>query len=213
MPWPRFAALAALGLLGPAAADAQQCGVGRFWVAAAAGASHYATAGGIDATEVGADVGFRVGPAAIQAGVRRVSPEGGVAEPDVARLSVAVPVVQTGRVSLCAVAHAGGSRFAAGDDEGTVVAGGLGLRLEAALARGRVLPFVEARGLGASLSGQLLGLDASASGASFGGEAGVAAVHGPVLVQAGVSVDGFDGGLGVTPYPDRLLRLALGFRF
>jgi hypothetical protein len=158
-------------------------------------------------------VGFRAGTVAVQASYRRISPEAGRADPDAGRLRVAVPVARATGFGVCAVAHGGVSRFSAETDEGTVLAGGLGLRVEAPLADGRVVPFAEARGLGATLSGELLGLDVSASGASFGGEAGVEAAFGSVVFQTAVSLDGFDGGLGITPYPDRLLRLALGLRF
>ena len=202
-----------LALLVPAAAHAQRCGPDGTWAAAAGGIGHYGMAGGTDAVEVGADVGFRVGATATELSYRRVMPDAGRAEPDVVRLRVAVPLARRAAIGVCAVVHAGGSRFAADPDDGTVVAGGLGLRLEAPMAGGRVLPFVEARGLGATLSGELLGTDVSESGAALGGEAGIDAATGPLVLRAAVSLDGFDGGLGVTPYPDRLLRLAVGFRF
>lgn len=207
-----FAVLALPAL--PAQVHAQQCGLGRGHVAAAGGVSHYDVAGGTAATEVGGDVGLRAAGVTLRAGYRRILPETGAADPDAARLSVGVPVTTLAGVGLCAVGHAGGTRFAAdGDEEATVVAGGVGLRIERPLAFGRVLPFVEVRGLGASMSGRVLGLDVDASGLSLGAEAGVEAGLGAVLVRATVALDGFDGGLGITPYPTRLFALALGVRF
>jgi len=208
----RFVLATTLALLAPAAAHAQQCGPEGVWATAAGGLSHYGTAGGTDASEMGADFGVG-GHTAAEVSYRRVTPDVGRADPDVARLRMAVPVTRLRGLGVCAVVHAGGSRFVADEDEGTVLAGGLGLRLEAPLAGGAVLPFVEARGLGATLTGELLGTDVSESGASLGGEVGIDAAAGPLVLRAAASLDGFDGGLGVTPYPDRLFRVAVGFRF
>lgn len=197
----------------PALAHAQRCGMDRGHLAAAAGISHYDVGGGTAATEVGGDVGLRAAGVTIRAGYRRIMPESGAADPDAVRLTVGIPVTELAGLGVCAVGHAGGARFAGDDEDATVTAGGVGLRLERPLAFGRVLPYVEVRGLAASMSGRVLGLDVDATGLALGGEAGVEAGLGALTLRATLALDGFDGGLGVTPYPNRLLGLALGVRF
>lgn len=208
-----MALTAALAAAGPSAAHAQRCGVGRAWVGAAGGYAHYDVAGGTNATEVGADLGLHLGGVAFQAGYRRILPESGIADPDGVRLSLGIPVMDVVGLGVCLVGHGGGTRYAAEGETGTTAVGGFGLRLERSLASGRVLPFVEVRALGASLTGEALGIDVDATGYSVGGEGGVEAALGGLRVAGAVSVDGFDPGLGVTPYPALGIRLGLGLRF
>lgn len=206
----RFALPALLVLLLPLAVGAQGCGPDGAWVDATAGLARFDIAGGVDAVELGADVGFRIRGLTVGAGYRRFQPESGTSDPAAIRIRVAAPLVERGGVALCAVGHGGGSRFGADGADATLIVGGLGLRAERPL--GRFLPYVELRGLAASLSGRILDSDLDGTGLAVGGEAGVDALFGPWVGRVAVGVNGLDGALGPSPYPARVARLGLGYR-
>jgi hypothetical protein len=209
-------ALAGALALSPAGAVAQRCGVvGETGAAAVAGYAHYEMAGGVDGWEVGADVAFAPGPLGARVGYRKLLIDGGDADPDVVRGTLAVPLAGLSGVATCALVEAGLSRYSAPAGEATSVAGGAGLAvaLPLGLAAGGAVPFVAVRALHARTESTVLGVDGSGGGWSLGVEGGVSAGLGPLLLRLTGSVDGFDDTLGATPYPDRSVRLAVGFRF
>lgn len=203
-------AAAAVALLAPAAATAQACGIVP-GLAAAGGYVAY-DVGSTSGIAVGADVGVAADPVLFQVGYRRAVLEGDAAQPDIVRGVVAVPVADAGGMTTCVTAHAGGTRFSFEDDTGGVLAGGVGLTLTTTESE-PVQPFLTVRGLGASATGTVLGLDVDASGFSLGVEAGLVAALGPVALRVAGSLDGFDDGLGVTPYANQAVEVGLGIRF
>ena len=136
-----------------------------------------------------------------------------ISEPDVVTAAVAVPVLRKLGLVLCGTAHGGVGRVALGDDEATTLAGGLGLRLAAPIGLGSLAatPFAELRGLAAQTTGTDLEVDAS--GLSLGGAFGVQVRVGPITLRLAGAIDGFDEGLGATPYPNRSVEAVAGFRF
>lgn len=205
-----FSLLSAILLLVPAPGAAQTCGLVP-GVSAAGGYVHYPVAGGTSGAAIGGELAVEVRPAVVQLGYRRMLLEGDGADPDVARAVVAYPAYRLAGLDLCAVGHAGVTRFTLDSDAGWLVAGGIGATL--ASADGPLQPYVSVRGLGARTVGTVLGLDVEASGLSLGVEAGLAAVFGPAALRLSGTVDGFDDGLGVTPYPGQSAELALQIRF
>ncbi len=205
--------LLAAGL--PAAASAQACGLAHgAGISAAGGWVHYDLGAGVDGYSAGADLALAAGPVALRAGYRRMLLEGDT-DPDVLRLALALPVVRVLGVDVCATGYAGGARFAIADDSGLALAGGLGVTLAVSRPVGPagIAPFVTVRGLGAQTTGTVLGFDLDASGLSLGVEGGLAAVLGPFDLRLTGSLDGFDSGLGTTPYPARSVELAVGLGF
>lgn len=201
--------------LTPRPAAAQTCartgvGAGGYFAAV-----HYDMAGGVDGHELGGLLRGGVGGVAMEAAAGRVLLTDGRPEPDVARVTVRVPVETRGDFVFCLVGHAGASRFSAAPDDGQVIAGGAGVavRRVVALGSGSFVPFAEGRGLWARSTGEILGLDTGATGRAFGGEAGAELAYGPVWLRGSASFDGFADGLGPTAYPTRALRLEAGLRF
>lgn len=198
-------------LLAPTTAAAQACGI-LPGVAVAGGYVSYPVAGGTSGMAVGADVALDVSSVAAEVGYRRILLDGDAADPDVLRAVVAYPAVRVEGVAICAVAHGGMTRFTYESDTGMVAAGGLGVRLSPA-GVSTLRPYLSVRGLGARATGTVLGLDVDASGLSVGAEAGVTAVLGPAAVRVSGTLDGFDDGLGITPYPGTSAELAIQLRF
>ena len=205
-----FSLLSLLLVLAPAPGAAQTCSVVP-GVAAAGGYVRYPVAGGTSGAAVGADLAVHVRPAVLQLGYRRMLLEGAAADPDVVRGVVVYPAYRLAGLDLCAVGHGGLTRFTLDSDAGWLVAGGIGATL--APAPGPLRPYGSVRGLGARTVGTVLGLDVDAAGLSLGVEAGIAAVFGPAALRLSGTIDGFDDGLGVTPYPGQAAELALQLRF
>lgn len=206
-----------LGLAWAGPASAQACaGAGQGISAGpAVGLVHYEFGDGTDGLELGARLRWRgsFGEAALEPYV--LSLDGALTRPIGVRGSFSLPLLELMGVSLCADVMAGATRFDWEDDSGLTAAAGAGATASTTIALGGtvLVPFLGARGIGATTSGEVLGLELDASGASFGVEGGAEVAAGRVDVRASVSVDGFAAGLGPTPYPARSLRLAIGWRF
>lgn len=195
----------------PAALAAQVCGVTPGVTATGALVS-YDVADGTSGTAVGGDAALKAGPVVVGAGYRRVLLDGDAAEPDVVRGVVAVPIGQVMGLGACATGHVGGTLFSLEDDSGGIIAGGFGVTI-ATSARGPIQPFISVRGLAAQAGGTVLDVDVDASGLAVGIEAGAVAAVGRLVLRVAGSLDGFDDGLGVTPYPNQSVEVGLGFRF
>lgn len=202
----------ALALLAaPTAGAGQTCGLVT-GAGAAVGVVSYPVSGGITGVAAGVDGTFEVADLVVRAGYRHVLLRGDAADPDVVRAAAAYPVIQVGRVVACASAHGGVSRFSYGGDAGAVLAGGIGATVAAATV-GPIVPYATVRGLGGYATGTVLGLTVDAGGLAVGVEAGVAALFGPLAIRLTGTLDGFDDGLGVTPFPGASLELGLDYRF
>jgi hypothetical protein len=198
-------------LLAPAAAAAQACGIVP-GVSAGGGYARYRVAGGTAGVAVGGDVALDISSVAAQVGYRRILLDGDAVDPDVIRAVVALPAARLEGVAVCGVVHGGLTRFTYESDSGAVLAAGLGVVVSPASASA-LRPYLSVRGLGARATGTALDLDVDASGLSVGVEAGVTALLGPAAVRFTGTVDGFDDGLGVTPYPNTSAELAVQLRF
>lgn len=198
-------------LLVPAAVSAQACGIVP-GVSLSGGYASYRVSGGTSGVTVGADVAIEATSLGVQLAYRRVMLDGETADPDVVRAAVTYPVIRLAGIDLCAVGHGGVARFSFEGDAGAVMAGGIGATLAPSMA-GPVQPFLSVRGLGARTTGTVLGLEIDASGLSFGAEAGIALLFGPAAIRVSGTLDGFDDGLGITPYPGHSAELAVQLRF
>lgn len=203
--------IALAALLAPQRATAQQCAPGNA-VTGSAGYAGYAVAGGVDGPQYGGHASFAVGRGALQLYAGVVALGGEKPDPVLGRVRATYPLIAVRGVALCGDVHAGTSRFTVADDVGAVLAGGLGVTLEPARA-GTVRPWLSVRGLGGWTTGTVLGVDMDATGLAVGVEAGIELGLGPVAVRLSAARDGFDAGLGPTPYPETSVALALGARF
>lgn len=212
-------AAAALALAGapldPAAA--QGCGLTHgTGVEPVLGVATHDIRGGLSGPTLGAGAGFAMPRASGRVEYGRTFLDG--PDPDGVRFAGALPLprfLQPGGLTVCAVAHGGAARLSAEDVGTTVIAGGLGLRLARPLAPGGVPMWVhgEVRGLGARATGNILGVDVDEMGLSLGVAAGVRAALGRVAISLTGSLDGFDAGLGLTPYPRSAAEMGLGILF
>lgn len=207
---PRWAPVL-LCLLAPAGATAQTCGPAP-GVQLAGGYVDYRVAGGTSGAAAGLDAAFAAGPAAVRIGYRHLLLAGDGANPDAVRAMASFPALEMEGIRLCGDAHAGFSRFARGGDDSVVLTAGLGATLTPA-EPGRFRPYISVRGLGAQSVGTVLGVDIGAGGLAVGVEAGVEGSRGPLSFRLAVSRDGFDDGLGVTPFPRTAVELAVGYLF
>jgi hypothetical protein len=208
--------LAVLLVVTPRPASSQGCGPGPgFWTGAGAGLVQYDVAGGIDGFEYGVDAGLGSRAVRFEVGVRQTSLEHATATPTTVRGALRYGVSGDSGWNFCLVGHGGASRFTADEDEATVAVWGGGIELARASAPSyvRFIPFIEARGLMARSTGTLLGLEVEEEGRSFGVEAGAIFRLDRVQIRASASVDGLAEGLGVTPYPNRAVRVGLLYRF
>lgn len=203
--------LSAAALAAPAGADAQTCGV-RAAVSAVGGYASYDIAGGIDGPQLGADVSVDAAAVGLRLGVRTVVLEGEAPDPLLARVQVSAPIISFAEMDVCGDVHAGISRFSFSDDTGTVLAGGIGLTVAPATP-GPIRPWLSVRGLAGWTSGTILDFAVDETGLSLGAEAGVAIRSGALSVRLVGAGDGFDGGLGPTPYPELSAELAIGYHF
>lgn len=196
----------------PASARAQTCGVHPgLSVAAAGGYVSHAVAEGTPGTSFGADMAVDVGPVIGQVGVRKMLLEGDAADPNVLRARASYPVLDVVGVEICGDGHAGVSQFSGHGSAGLVVAGGIGATATGAI--GAFNPFFSVRGLAAWTAGTVLNAELRAAGLSGGVSVGVTTGLGPLGLRAAVALDGFDDGLGATPYPNTAIELAIGYRF
>jgi hypothetical protein len=214
---PSPTAAAAAGVPGSTGPTGYGCApvLGGIGLAMEASAIEYGVAGGVSGVAWGLDATMGSGRVSGQVGYQRITLRRTTTSPHALRASLRMPVAVVGGWSLCGVGHAGGTRWVADAGQGTVLAGGIGLSLYRAVAIGgaTVVPFDEARGLGARGTGTALDVDMDATGLSFGVEAGASIPLGRLELRLTGSMDGFAAGLGVTPYPDRSLRVAMGYRF
>lgn len=214
--WVTVTFLAAAAAL-PGTAAAQGCGlVGGTGIAAIAGFAAYDFTDETSGPAFGLDGDLALTGASVRASVRRLDLDG--RSPDLGRLAVAVPLplpFDPGPISLCGIGHAGAARLPVDDETTTAVAGGAGLRIAARLPLGGgfAVPYGEVRGLAARTTGRLFGVDIDANGQAVGVEGGVQAALGWMTLRLAASVDGFDDGLGVTPYPNTAAEVAVGIRF
>lgn len=211
-PW-TAALLMAVTLAGPGAA--QSCGLVRAsGVEAGAGYMSYDIGRGVSGPAFG--VGATVAGGAAGARLEYVRPMLDGPDPAIVRAAAAVRLIRfPGGTAVCATGR-GGSAFLNVDGErSSVMAGGIGVRVARAFAPGtlQLEPFAEARGLAARSGGTILGVDVEASGLAVGVAGGVGASIGRVTAALSASLDGFDGGLGVTPYPSAAVRAMVGVRF
>lgn len=212
------AAGAAVAAAMPGSLGAQQCGLlPGAGVAVAVGQASYELLDEVSGRMYGVDGAFSLSNVSLQAGYRRA--QLGRGDADIGRLAIALPLptglLPLGPIAICGSGHAGAARLPVGEDGTTVVAGGLGLRVAASLPLGGVhaVPYGEVRGLAARSSGSLFGWDVGASGLAVGVEGGVRATLGLVTLSVAASLDGFDDGLGITPYPDTAVEVGVGIRF
>lgn len=184
-------------------------------VAGAAAAVHYDFAGGSQGAELGGEVTWRARRLETVASVFGIFMEGAAVRPVGVRGGVSSPLVEVAGVRLCGDATAGVTGFSGDGDAGTTVAGGLGATVATTLPLGAayLTPFVGVRGVGAAVSGEVLGTDLAATGAGLGGTGGLAFRRGRLGVRASASLDGLAGGLGATAFPARAFRLVAGWRF
>ncbi|MFO7892445.1 MAG: hypothetical protein R6U63_01820 [Longimicrobiales bacterium] len=198
-------------LAGSDAARAQSCTAAPE-LALAGGYASYRVADGTAGPAFGADAAFQAGSMGVRVRYRRVLLDGAAPDPDILRGSVTYPTVWVGDIMVCADLHAGVSRFELNADVGAVLAGGGGLTLTPAVS-GPVRPWVSVRGLGGWATGTILGLEIDATALAAGVEAGVAARVGAVSLRVIAARDGFDDGLGVTPYPGDSYEITVGYHF
>lgn len=212
---PRFTVLLSAlvlagGLLAPGA-EAQTCGIGT-GVAVAGGYAEFRVADGTAGPQLGADVTVDAGAVGLRLGARTVQLEGDAPDPIIGRAEVRVPIVALEGVAVCGDILGGASRFSVADDAATVLAGGVGLTLAPA-DPGVVRPWISVRGLAGWATGTILNFDVSESAFAVGVAGGLTARLGRVSVGLAAARDGFDAGLGTTPYPAISAELALGYHF
>lgn len=193
---------------------AQSCGlVDGTGAAVALGAASYDVAD-LSGPLVGLDAGVALAPGSVRVGYRTLLLDG--PDPHIGRVAGAIPIpFAPAGTAICAMGHGGVSRLAVGGEANTVVAGGLGLRLVHPISIGgvRARPYAEVRGLAASSSGSILGVDVAETGMALGVEGGIRAAVGRFTLSLTGSLDGFAAGLGLTPYPNGAGELGLGIRF
>ncbi|MEJ2501882.1 MAG: hypothetical protein P8177_00980 [Gemmatimonadota bacterium] len=212
---PRLLTLVGLALVLPAGAGAQACGLaGGSGLVAAAGYARYDLGGGTSGATAGADATLATSVTEVQAGYRHLFLDA-ASDPDVGRATVAVPVTRLAGLTVCPVAHGGLSRLSLGEDAATILAGGAGVRVATRGGLGIMdaTPYAEVRGLAATTTGTVFGADVDASGYSVGGALGVHLVAGAFTLRIEGAIDGFDDGLGPTPYPNQSIELGAGIRF
>ncbi len=202
----RTAALAVAMVASAGGAMAQSASV-----AAAAGWTEHAVANGTPAAAIGVDAAFPAAAATVRVGYRRMLVEGSAPDTDALRATARYPVIDMTGVRASAELHAGLSRYARDQDAGLVLAGGLGLHLTPSVSM-PIRPYLSVRGLGAFATGTALGESYGAGGLALGVEVGLGTSFGPLVVWLRAARDGFDGGLGATPYPETALELSVGYR-
>lgn len=210
-----LAAAALVAWCGAAApVAAQSCAlVDGTGVAVAVGAASYDVAS-LSGAMVGLDAGIALAPASVRIGYRTLLLDG--PDPHIGRVAGAIPIpFSPAGTAICAIGHGGVSRLAVGGEGNTVVAGGIGLRIVHPLSIGgvRTRPYAEVRGLAASSSGSILGVDVAETGMAVGVEGGIRAAVGRFTVSLTGAVDGFAAGLGLTPYPNAAGEVGIGICF
>lgn len=211
---------AAAGAALPAGLLAQECGLAPgVGVLTTAGGASYDQLQDVSGGIYGIDAALPVGTVSVQAGYRRALL--GAADADMVRVTVALPVparllpLPLGPLTVCGIGHAGAARLPVASDATLVMAGGAGLRLALRLpaGRARTVTWGEVRGLAGRSTGSLFGWDVRATGMAVGVEGGVRATFSRMTLSIAGAVDGFDDGLGITPYPNAAAELGLGIRF
>ena len=205
------AILAPALLAGADMAAAQACSTAPA-VALAGGWASHAVAGGTAGTPFGLDLHFPLHPAGVRVEYRHTLFEGDAPATDAVRGLVRLPLLALGGVAACTDVHVGASRFSVGDDNAVALAGGLGLTLMPA-GSGVFRPYASVRGLAGVITGRVLDEPVSGTGFALGVEAGLEVHAGPASLRLSAARDGFDDGLGVTPYPETAFELAVGVRF
>lgn len=210
-------ALALLAAVGSVPAAAQTtCGDGGGVAVRLLGAAvEYDIAGGTSGTELGLEGDARVGASRVRLAAATVLLERGRTDPLLARAEILVPLVSVLGIRLCGGALAGASRLSAGADRSTAVVGGLGATIARSVPLGplRLSAFLQVRGLAGAVTGEALDSPLEAQGLAVGGTGGLWLEIGRVGLRAEGSLDGFDPGLGPTPFPVRAIRVAAGLRF
>lgn len=220
-----LATVMAAVLIGAAAGTAhgQACGVATGRGAAAHGGYvQYDLGAGVSGAMIGLDVTSVSRPAVLpgqrfesRLGYRTILLEPGP-NPHIVRQVSAMEIPITPlRFSLCPALHAGGSWVTIDDEPSFALAGGLGLRVAGTIlaGAGTAVPYAEVRGLAAYSTGTVFDIEVEGTGLAVGVEAGLLAAFGRLTLQATASLDGLDGGLGLTPYPRAAGELSAGVRF
>lgn len=218
---PRSAAALILALAAvPAGVAAQECGLmPGAGLAAVAGWASYEQLTDVAGRLYGVDASLTLSPVSVQAGYRRADLDG--ADADIGRLAATLPVparvlpLPLGPLTVCGSGHVGAARLPAGSDAMTVFAGGIGIRLAGTIHAGgaRAVPYGEVRGLVGRSTGSLFETPVGTTGLALGVEGGLRATLGHITLNVAASLDGFDDGLGITPYPNGAVEVGLGIRF
>lgn len=203
----------------PLGLGAQECAMETgFGLSAGAGLVHYSVGNGLDGLELGGELHAGFAPVTATVGYHRLDLERGEIDPDVIRGRVSVRIPTGDGFEYCGSVFGGVSLMSPAEDGGTdaqVLAGGVGLHIARPLPLGGgvLRPFAGLRGGAASSSGEVLGLDVSETGYSFGGDVGAILDLRRFFVRAEAAFDGFASALGISPYPDRAFRISAGVRF
>lgn len=131
------------------------------------------------------------------------------------RARLAHPLVDPLGILLCGSGLAGVASVTAGSDATLSLAGGGALTALRSWPAGAavITPFIGVRALAALTAGEVLGESVQTTGLSLGAEGGIAVGFGAASLAFEATVDGFDPGLGPTPYHDVAVRLTAGWRF
>ena len=201
---------------GPAAAAAQQCRPADASALLSVGLVLSPLADGGHATGLELALGgtYASERTRLTAIVFSTAPDEGRVRPLGARLRVERPLGGVAGVTVCGGLVAGGATVRDGEDRAWTVAGGAVVGVTRRLSTGRVTlaPWLGARALGARTAGEVIGESFVTTGLSLGVEAGVGVSGGRAIGALRLTADGFDPGLGATPYPALAIRLVAGWR-
>lgn len=210
------AGLLATLVVAPAPAAAQECRPGDTRALVSVGLILSPLASGAHARGVEVALGgtYAAGGTELTGSVFSTAPDQGRVRPLGVRLRLERPLVDVAGVTLCGGVLAGGSTIRDGEDGARTVAGGAGVGVTRRLSAGRltVAPWLGGRALGARTAGEVLGESFVTTGLSLGLEAGVGVSTGRATGALRLTADGFDAGLGATPYPALAVRLVAGWR-
>lgn len=216
---PAAMVLAAALLLAASPGAAAQGGcldASRGHVAANAGIVRVEVAGGrtIGGVEAGVEGGGRFGPIHVSAGAGYTVLDDAPGNPVSLRIRAERALVELVGITLCGALLGGGTVISSGGDRAWTGAGGAALTAARPLGSAtRVTPYLGVRGLGGRAGGEVLGEEIVATGGSLGVEGGIAVEAGRFAGAVRATADGFDPGLGPTPYPALAVRLVVGWRF
>ena len=137
------------------------------------------------------------------------------ARPLAARVRLGREMARVAGLHVCAGLLGGAVTTAKDEHSAWNLSGGLAAAVTRPFLAGGVIiaPYAGARGLAGRTSASVLSQEVVATGFSLGGEAGVAVRRGRAAALLRATADGFDAGLGATPYPSLAIRLLAGWSF